>query len=522
MNWKTTIAFLVIAIAIVAFYLQDVEKVEEEKELEKQKEELVLAEEKDIMQLTVERPGKPTVSAVREGENWNLTEPVQWPADKFAWDAVASSLASAKIKRTFPDEGETVSDEDLTKWGLNPAGLTVKATVREGSAEHTIGFGNSIPSSDSSVYATSSDLTDKVVVIPNAVISNASRDLYNLREKKYLNVHFERDKPTRIEVSNKDIEVVAEKGEGDAWVIVSPEQVKGEPATLRKYVEKLGLESIKIIDDIDEDKLAKAGLADDQLDSATKYKIGFGEEGTAKTFYVGKFDPTEGGHLGRREGTKNLFVVAEDFFKDQPKTLSELRPTRAIAIQKWTADVISATSNGNPLFSLAKEDFKWRMTSPHSATAERETVDKIVDAFNDYKITSYVGSASTDAQLGLEVPILSLSIGGEEKLETIHFGEHDGVGGIYAAWEGLPDRFVLDQGVLDQVLLNPLDLLIPAERDRVAPPAEESKEPELLDLTGDEPIAVTREAVAPVNAEIVESTGTPIEEATAEVKNATD
>jgi len=39
MNWKTTLAFLVIAIAIGAFYLRDVEKVEQEKEIEKQKEE---------------------------------------------------------------------------------------------------------------------------------------------------------------------------------------------------------------------------------------------------------------------------------------------------------------------------------------------------------------------------------------------------------------------------------------------------------------------------------------------------
>ena len=522
MNWKTTLAFLVIAIVIVAFYLQDVEKVAEEKEIEKQKEELVLSEEKDIMAISVERPGKPTIAAVREGENWNLTQPIQWPADKFAWDAMASSLSSAKIKRTFPDEGETLSEEDLKKWGLSPAGLTVKATIREGSEELSIGFGNALPNSDSSVYATSDKLADKVVVIPNAAITSASQDLYKLREKKYLNVHFERDKPTRIEVSNKDLNVVAEKGEGEAWTILSPEKAKGESATLRKFVEKLGLESIKIVDEVDDQKLSHAGLADDQLDSATEYRIGLSGEGSTKAFFIGKFDPTEGGHWGRRDGTRNLFVVSDEFFKDQPKTLDELRPKKAIAIQKWTAEVISATSNGAPLFTLSKKDFKWHMDFPHSATAEREVVDKLVDVFNDYKITSFVSGASADADLGLDIPILSLTITGEDSSETVHFGKHDGIGGIFAAWKGLPDRFVLDQGILEKVLVNPLDLLTPSEKERLAPPKQEPAEPELLDLTGNEPVEVTPETVLEVIPEASETAAISVEGASPEIKNSTN
>ncbi len=512
-NCKTTLAFLVIAIVIVAFYLQDVEKVEQEKEIEKEKEELILAEKDDVMALSLERPGMETISAVKEGENWTLTEPISWPADKFAWDPIATSLSSAKIKRTFPDEGETLTEEDYKKWGLDPAGLTVKATVREGSAEYSFGFGNTVPSSDSSVYGTSSDLEDKVMVVPKSVIVNASKDLHHLREKKYLNVHFERDSPTRIEVSNKDLQVVIEKGEGESWALLSPTKGKADVTTFRKFVEKLGLESIKLIDEVDDAKLSKAGLADDQLDSATTYKIGFGEEGTTKTFYVGKFDPLEGGHLGRREGTRNLFVIDEEFFKDQPTTLDSLRPKRAISIQKWTANVVSATSNGEHLFDLSKEDFKWRMTSPHSATAERDTVDNMVDVFNDFLITSYVSNASTDVELGLEIPVLTLTVAGDDVRETLHFGDHDGIGGIYAGWEGLPDRFVLDQAVLEKVLLSPLDVLTPAERNRVAPP-EESSEPELLDLTGDEPVPATPESEA-APAEVVE-------EAPPEVKDATE
>ncbi|MCA9410824.1 MAG: DUF4340 domain-containing protein [Candidatus Omnitrophica bacterium] len=477
MNWKTTVVLLVIAIGVGFFYFWDVENVEQEKKIEKQKEELILTEKEDIMKLSLERPNQDTITAVREGEEWNLTEPVEWPADKFAWDAIASSLSSAKIARTFPDEGETLSEDQIKAWGLDPAGLTVAATVREGSEEYKFGFGNTLPNSDSSVYGTSSDLEDKVVVVSKAVINNASKDLHSLREKKYLNVHFERDKPSLIAVSNKDLQLVAEKNAENDWTITSPERMKGDPANLRKFVEKLGLESIKIIDDVSDEKLKSVGLAEDQLASATSYRVGFGGEGAEKTFYVGAFDPTEGGHLGRRAGARNLFVIDKDFFDEQPTKLEELRPKKAITIQKWNAEVVSATSNGKPLFDLRKQDFNWRMTSPHSATAERGAIDKLVDAFNDYKIMSFVSSASSLADLGLDEPILSLTIGGKDATETIHFGNHDGIGGIYASWEGMPDKFVMDQGVLDKVLLNPLDLLTPDERERIAP-APEEKAPE--------------------------------------------
>lgn len=512
MNWKTTVVLLVAAAAVVWFYSQDVEKVEQEKQAEKAKEELIQVEANDIMSLAFERPGEKTIAAVREGDEWILTEPVSWPGDKAGWDAAASTLASAKIRRTFPDEGETLSEEDLTNWGLKPAGIVVRATVREGSEEFTFGFGNSVPGADSSVYATSSALADMAVVVPKAIITNASRELQQLREKKYLNVHFERDKPSRIEVSNKDLQVVAEQVEGDNWFIASPEKVKGDPTTLRKYVDKLGLESIKIVDEVDDAKLASVGLADDQIASATRYKIGFGDSGDAKAFYVGKFDPTEGGHWGRREGTKNLFIVSEDFFDGQPKTLGELRPKKAILTQKWNANVVSATSNGQPLFHLAKEDFKWRMVSPHSATAEREVVDKLIDAFNEYTIGAFVTTGQTDAELGLEVPILSLTISGDKGPETVHFGSPDEVGGVYAAWEGLPDRFVMDRAILDRVLLNPLNLLTPGEKERISPspPEPEEGEEEVLDLTED----AAEEASAEVAPEpLPESSGEGTQEA---------
>jgi hypothetical protein len=136
------------------------------------------------------------------------------------------------------------------------------------------------------------------------------------------------------------------------------------------------------------------------------------------------------------------------------------------------------------------------MDIPHSATAERDTIDALVRAFNDHKIASYLKGASSDAELGLDSPTFAFTSKGTDKTDTVLFGGPDGLGNIYAAWKGYPDRFLVDQGLLNALMKDPLDLLIPAERDRIAPPKEAS---EPLDLTASEgaPGSATEEAVSP-------------------------
>lgn len=504
MSPKKTLVLLVVAIALVLFLIMDKEKVSEEKAAEERAKEFTTVEADDVMELAIERGGE-TIAAKREGEEWTITSPVDWPADKFAWDTVADNLADAEILRKFPSEGKTIEESDLESWGLVPEPLKLTAKIREGSEELVFRFGTKPPDSTSSVYATTSKAEEEVYIIPQATVFSASKDLLSLRNKKLVELRFDADDVKRMEVSNKNLSFVAEMKGKDDWVLASHGGIRADVAHLRTFGLKLNLDADNILDNVDEELLRKAGLADDQLDSATQFKVVTGAEGTTKVFYVGKYVDEHVAYLGKREGKDSLFVLKDPFFEGVKEKIDDLRPVKAISLETYNTDLITANANDQTKYALEKEDFKWRMTSPHSATAERDSVDALIRAFNDHKIASYLKDASSDAELGLENPALVFTAKGEDKSDTVRFGDPDGLGNIYAAWEGYPDRFLVDQDLLNALLKGPLDLLIPAERDRISPP-EEKSEPLDLTVPEEEPAGDPSDASAEAAGETADAT----------------
>jgi hypothetical protein len=403
---------------------------------------------------------------------------VEWAGDKYAWDSVANNLTSANLTRTLPDEGETLSDKDRENWGVANPGLKLAATVRQASKEYSFTFGGHPPGSTGQVYATNSDKEGKVFVIPNSVVTSASKELRDLRNRKLLDVKFDDPQMSGIEVHTQGLSILAKKGADSTWQITEPTPARADSTMLRKFVDKLANDATDIRDNVSEDELRSLGLASDQLASATRYKVLTGSEGTSQSFFVGAFSMQDKGYVGRREGTNSLFVLAKEFFTDQPKTLEDLRPKKALSLETWNTDAISATAEENLAYSLEKKSGQWRMGIPHDATAERTVVEGLVRAFNDNKIRNFVAQPGTDEELGLVKPSFVFKAVAKDKTETVLFGkEEDGM--VYAAWQGAPDRFRVEKKLLDALKKDPLDLLTAAERDRLKPkeqPAPASSE----------------------------------------------
>ena len=493
MNPKKTIVLALVAVAVIAFYMMDKEKVAQEKKAEEESKDFLVAESKDIMKLAIDRNGQ-KIKAERDGDNWKITEPVNWPGDKFAWNSIADNLTSAKIDRSLPDEGETLTDQDLEKWGLKSPKLSVAAVIRADSKEITFGLGNNPPGGKNSVFATSTDKTGKAFIIPQAIVTSASKELRDLRNRKVMDIRFDDKKITRLEVNNKDLALTASQGAGESWQLEKPFSARIDTAQLRKLVDKLGNDASNIIDGATEGRIQELGLATDQLASATRYKVFTGD--SSQTFYVGKFDLKEKAYVGKREGTDSLFVLAKEFFNDQPKHADELRPKKALSLETWNTDTLSATAETQLLYSAAKTDGKWRLVSPESATAERDAIEAVIRAFNDNKIIGFAEGLGSDADLGLDNPRLVLKATGKDQSETILFGKESD-GKVYAAWAGSPDRFIVDKKLFEAVKKDFLVMVTPAERDRInsarkaaepAPPAPESAVP---------PASATPEVVVP-------------------------
>lgn len=515
MKATKTLVLAIVAVALIAFLMTDRKKVEEQKKQEAQEKELLTVEGKDVMKVTVDRRGEKVV-AERDGEGWKITEPIAWNGDKFAWDSIATNLASAEISRTLPDEGQTLSEEDLKNWGVNDPGLVLTSVIREASKELTFKFGKPVAGGTSFVYGTRSDKDGKVFVLPNAIITSASKDLKDLRDRKILDTKFE--DITGVEIRNQDVNVVASKDAAGNWNMSAPMEARVDPAELRKFVDKLANNASDILDAPPADQLAALNLGPDQIGSATMFKVIKGTEGSSSSFHVGTFSPDQSGYVGKREGTDSLFVLPKEFFTGVPTSVDELRPKKIISLSTWNAEVISVTAEGKQLYALAKKEGSWHMTFPHDATAERTAIDGVLRSFDDNKVRKYVDSAT---QTGLDNPRLIFEVKGEGKSEVVKFGGDEGLF-VFGGWEGTSDAFWVNNALYNAINVDPLTLLTLEEKARVSPSAP----PSAIDI-----LAATGEAVAPAPAveeppaqpaEIqVAPATTAIEPATASVETAT-
>lgn len=494
MSTTKTIVLLVVAIAVVLFYMKDKVNVAEKKAAEELKKEFVAQESEDVMKLAIDREGQ-QVTAERDGEDWKLVDPVEWPGDKFAWNAIADNLTSAKINRQFPDEGEELTDKQREMWGVADPQLKLTATVRDESKEITLEFGNNPPNSKSSVYAISSEKEDKVFIIPQSVVTSCSKELHDLRDLTIFDIDF--NTVTQFEVSNKSIVFVAKKDASGKWVLPDHDGIRAAGENVSTYVSKMNLKAFKILDNVPAERVQELGLADDQLASATRHRA-VTADGSSHLFHVGAFLEDDEAYVGKREGTDSLFVIKKYFFESVKETIEEMRPSKAVPLQKYNTDIIRATADGEPLYAIEKIDYNWRMGFPHDATAERDNVDALLTAFNDNKISSFLESASSDADLGLDNPQLIVHVEGDDKSETVLFGNRDGAGSVYTAWVGYPDRFLLDQEILDKLKKDPLDLLTSDERKKI--------EDQVLDLTEEEPEEPAEPASPPAAEEVVAAT----------------
>jgi hypothetical protein len=179
-------------------------------------------------------------------EGWKLVAPLVTPADRFAADGVASTLAELAPEATFD------TPEPLENYGL--AG---EPTVRfhAGDQDHVLRLGNATPVGGN-VYAT--DAEGKRVFTLASWRKNAlQKTVKQLRDGRVLD--FDRAQVKGIALQSADGHVVLERGEG-GWRIAAPVEAKADADAVEGLLSDLQyLRADEFVDAPADD--AKLGLA---------------------------------------------------------------------------------------------------------------------------------------------------------------------------------------------------------------------------------------------------------------------
>lgn len=206
----------------------------------------------DVTALVLQTTDDQAVRLERDAEGWRLREPIDFPADSMAVDALASAVADLVTESVFDNP------ESLESYGLEGEPV-VRATAD--AREVALTLGDSIPAGGYTYVAAEGDLRDKAAEGDPRVFTVATyrlrairKSLDQLRDSRVLD--FDRNAVREIEVSWVGGSVALVKGE-EAWRLRKPLDAAADEGAIAGLLSDLSfLRAEAYVDEPGESRLA--------------------------------------------------------------------------------------------------------------------------------------------------------------------------------------------------------------------------------------------------------------------------
>ncbi len=252
----------------------------------------------------------PAVRIEKRGEDWRLTKPIDFAADRMAADGVASALAELASATVFDPAAEDVASRPE---GPESYGLTREPRVRFAAAgkQYALRLGDPTPVAGNSYVAAEGDA--RVFVVPQWQTGALAKTLGELRETRLFD--FEREKLQRIAFAWPDGGATLEK-KADGWRLVAPLEDAADAVLVETLISDLqGLRADAFL----------APASDEELGfTAPSVRIDLTAEGGASYALV-LGAPRAGDKLAARSGASGAVEVAASILARLPRSASALR-----------------------------------------------------------------------------------------------------------------------------------------------------------------------------------------------------
>ncbi len=469
MNPRTTGILLVVALLLGAFvWFYEIEGEEGRRDAEaRQKRIFPGVESEGIEWVALRTSDDRSVRAERSDGGWRLVEPLEFPGDQFALDAVASALAELS--------SESVSEEphEASVYGLDAEALE----LRFGAAgrEHALRTGAKTPVGGNHYASVVGE--EAVYTVPSFRVNALRKSLADLRDKRILD--FESSAVKRVEASWPGGGVVLVRADG-AWRLESPIEGEADEQTVQDLVSDLSfLRAASFADEPPPDDVT--GLDE----PAFAVELVVAPEGSPESriaFAVGGRE--EEGHRYVRAGRPTLFRIGADRLEDFPREVTDYRfkeLARFTPIQAQSLDIVFRPDEGDRVTITALRDVGEWKSQPEAIDPPklRRALEELSRLEAEEVLAEGAGPDEL-AGLGLEparVTFLVLGEQGEdgvaERLAEVRLGKIQGSDGIVAQRADRETVFQVDYEVAEH-----LPVSVEALRNRFLEP-DAPPEPEL-------------------------------------------
>jgi hypothetical protein len=416
----------------------------------------------------------------RAEAGWKLIAPLAFPADRFAADGVASTLAELTAEASFD------TPEPLENYGL--AG---EPSVRFGGGgkSFALRIGNTTPVGGN-VYVTDAD-AKKVHAIASWRSNALKKTVKQLRDARVLD--FDRGKVNRLVIESADGRVVLAKGDA-GWRLAEPVDAKADAEAVDGLVSDLQyLRADEFVDAPPPE--AELGLA------APWLRIELGLEGEAAPLAV-----TVGAERGDKRIVRGagepIFEIATSRLESLPRKLSAYRFKE---LSRFATDAAASfelrfqPQEGEPLAITGRKEGDGWTTAPEAMQPGRAS--RLVSELSELRAEDVMADALGDAEraaLGLAPPRATLRVLGKPVeghpegpvLAEVLLGDLDPERGIPAMRGGEPTVYWLRAAASEQI---PIGLAAWRESFQ----AKEAPPPEAAGAEAETPAPPAPEASAP-------------------------
>jgi hypothetical protein len=395
MRWQTTAVLAVILIALgVFYYVYEVRLGPEREKTEGRKGRVFTAEPADVTEVELKRPDS-IVKLKREGDGWQILEPVKARGDRGPIDETVTSVVTARMDREIEAAPTALGD-----FGLDKPAAEVTLRLKDGKQLGLV-LGAKSPTGVW-VYARETG-KPAVFVVGDSVLRDTTRPLADFRDKAV--IAFDQKDVTALEIVTRDDSLAAEATDG-RWKLSRPRALPADGDTVRDFLEKLRAARVREFVAETPRSLEPFGL-----DKPVKVSIHTGRDRdrATKTLLFGRADPSKKGVYAMRAGDSTVVVVPDETWAAVPKNVAVLRDKTVVAIERDKVTRLEIESPKGAV-TLVQENGRWKITAPVALPADQVEAGAVVFKLRELKAQAFLTDDASGLPRYLAKPTVRVSI----------------------------------------------------------------------------------------------------------------
>ncbi len=390
----------------------------------------------DINSLTIKHPensAEPVLRFEKRNGNWQVTQPLETPADESSLEGIVDSLSSARIAQNEPG-----APDRLKVFGLDPPAVLVEFQLQNG-AKHTLALGHK-DFTGISVYAIV-DAAKDVALLPESLLVSTSKNLQDLRDKNVL--HMVSGDVVSFELKSPSGQLSAKK-EKDEWRFTKPAAARGDGNSIDSLLATIASAKMTGIASETPDNLAKYGLA-----SPAIMFTAVDSKGKTSTLIVGKKE--DGQYFARDTSRPTIFRMDEDLYKKLAQNLGDLRDKKLAHFDPAAINHVEIHNASGTFICTRKSESDWTIEAPADQKGKSPEISKLFLPLEQAVADQVFDQPSADLRAKLAKPAFEASLTDKsgKKLTVQISGESGGF--VYARTSDSPAIYKFNKQILSDL-----------------------------------------------------------------------